>query len=367
MQEVVVEDSEMDPAKQKQMTQEEKLAARKAKKSAKKEQKGPKPVSQGSVEGKKDPEKKGESETKMSLASAFSVAVATTPVGSQASPKKVVENKSESSPKMSLGTAFGVAVATTPVASQASPKKLVENTTEPGTKMSLGTAFGVAVAATTPHSESTKTEKTREAVEAERKAKKLAKQQAKQQKGAGVPVVTPPSKPDPQEKLMKAISPKETVNLEKKMEQMTLVENPKPAENAPKTLSKAERRAIQEAQRAAKAQKQQTAQNKGVTKEAPKSVIVPVSKEKAKSPVPITVLKSTKMQLLHKVKLFNHLYTEKCFFDTPVNTETIHPEIVRLGVQYSHGVIVGANARCIAFLNAMKEVSPLSFLHISVS
>lgn len=360
MQEVAVEDSEMDPAKQKQMTQEEKLAARKAKKSAKKEQKGPKPVSQGSVEGKKDPEKKGESETKMSLASAFSVAVATTPVGSQASPKKVVENKSESSPKMSLGTAFGVAVATTPVASQASPKKLAENKTEPNTKVSLETAFGVAVAATTPHSESTKTEKTREAVEAERKAKKLAKQQAKQQKGAGVSVVPSPSKQDPQEKLMKAISPKETVNLEKKMKQMTLVENPIPSENAPKTLSKAERRAIQEAQRAAKAQKQQTAQNKGapiVTKEAPKSVIVPVSKEKAKIPVPITVLKSTKMQLLHKVKLFNHLYTEKCFFDTPVNTETIHPEIVRLGVQYSHGVIVGANARCIAFLNAMKEVS----------
>lgn len=326
LQEVEKEDSEMDPAKQKQMTQEEKLAARKAKKVAKKEQKGTKSDSQGSGEEKKVqakvPEKKCESETKMSLATAFTVAVATTPVETQTAPEKLTQNKSE--PKMSLGAAFGVVVAATP---------------------------------TTPHSENTKIEKSREEIEAERKAKKLAKQQAKTQKGTGVPVMpTPPkSSVDPQEKLMKAIlCPQNNTSLEKKMEQMTLKENPKPAQNAPKSLSKAERRAIQEAQRAAKAQNKT---GPTAVKQAPKPDPISVYKEKVKSSVSITVLKSTKMQLLHKVKLFNHLYTEKCFFDTPVNTETIHPEIVRLGVQYSHGLIVGANARCIAFLNAMKEVS----------
>ncbi|XP_063699666.1 translation initiation factor eIF2B subunit delta [Culicoides brevitarsis] len=280
----------MDPSKQ--MTQEEKLAARKAKKNAKKEQKTAKTTQEPKIS---TPEKKPE--PKISLEAAVAVAVATS------------ETKSEQKAK-------------------AEPPKM--------------------------------TEKSREEIEAERKAKKLAKQQGKQQKSA--PPASAKPEIDPQEKLMKAIlTPKatSTTSLEQKMEKLTLNDEAKPTSSA-KTLTKAERRAIQEAQRAAKAQKQQQAtQNKSKegTKVAPtKAKTTEMTSPSEKSPVPITVLKSTKMQLLHKVKLFNHLYTEKCVFDTPVNTDTIHPEIVRLGVQYSNGLIVGANARCIAFLHAMKEM-----------
>uniref|UniRef100_A0A336LY21 Translation initiation factor eIF2B subunit delta n=1 Tax=Culicoides sonorensis TaxID=179676 RepID=A0A336LY21_CULSO len=337
----------MDSSKQKQMTQEEKLAARKAKKASKKEQKT------GNV---------------------------TKTVTTPKSPEKVSETKSVSTP--SVGAAFTVAAAVTPTLHEqkktqpASPKKT--STSSPAKhpqqkpksqeKMSVGAVFGAAVAVTpvnTPTvnlNPSTKIEKSREEIEAERKAKKMAKQQAKQQKGAPVPQKSPvaeKSTVDPQEKLMKAIlSPKHSANLEQKMENLKITEtqNTEAGKTGQKTLTKAERRAIQEAQRAAKAQKQSMPAKTAKT-------TAPVSKEKSPSKVVLpkssTVLKSTasKIQLLHKVKLFNHLYTEKCCFDTPVNTETIHPEIVRLGVQYSHGVIVGANARCIAFLNAMKEMT----------
>lgn len=326
----------MDVPKQKQMTQEEKLAARKAKKNAKKEQKG---------------EKTSGSESKMNVASAFSVAVATTPITSKTKQEKSLEKKLE--PKMSLGSAFAVAVAASETMSgQSSHSQIVSDP-----KLSVESACAVAVATTAPKSVNSKSDKSREEIEAERKAKKLSKQQNKQQTTVEKSVV------DPQEKLMKALlSPQPSDNLERKVEQLHLNEDAKPTQSTSKSLSKTERRAIQEAQRAAKAQKQ--TQNKGgstAVKQTSKSntLSAPTTETKSKTPsavIPITSLKSTKMQLLHKVKLFNHLYTEKCFFDTPVNTDAIHPEIVRLGVQYSHGLIVGANARCIAFLNAMKEV-----------
>lgn len=38
-------------------------------------------------------------------------------------------------------------------------------------------------------------------------------------------------------------------------------------------------------------------------------------------------------------------------------TEDIHSSIVRLGTQYRSKVISGANARCLALLNAFKTVS----------
>lgn len=36
--------------------------------------------------------------------------------------------------------------------------------------------------------------------------------------------------------------------------------------------------------------------------------------------------------------------------------QTIHPAIVKLGLQYTSGHIVGSNARCVAFLTALKQV-----------
>jgi len=43
-------------------------------------------------------------------------------------------------------------------------------------------------------------------------------------------------------------------------------------------------------------------------------------------------------------------------FVSSFNSSVIHPAIIKLGVQYMDGVISGSNARCIALLNAMKQV-----------
>lgn len=56
----------------------------------------------------------------------------------------------------------------------------------------------------------------------------------------------------------------------------------------------------------------------------------------------------------NQVKLFNHLYTER-----PKNVllaNNIHPSIVKLGAQYANRIVVGSNARCIAFMNTIKLV-----------
>jgi translation initiation factor eIF-2B subunit delta len=34
----------------------------------------------------------------------------------------------------------------------------------------------------------------------------------------------------------------------------------------------------------------------------------------------------------------------------------IHPAVVKLGMQYADRVVVGSNARCIALLDALKQV-----------
>ncbi|KAG8535885.1 hypothetical protein GDO81_027545 [Engystomops pustulosus] len=34
----------------------------------------------------------------------------------------------------------------------------------------------------------------------------------------------------------------------------------------------------------------------------------------------------------------------------------IHPAVVRLGLQYSQGIVTGSNSRCIALLNCIKQV-----------
>lgn len=44
-----------------------------------------------------------------------------------------------------------------------------------------------------------------------------------------------------------------------------------------------------------------------------------------------------------------------------LSTRSLHPAIVRLGVQYSKRVVAGSNARCVALLHALKQVSGLFF------
>jgi len=61
-----------------------------------------------------------------------------------------------------------------------------------------------------------------------------------------------------------------------------------------------------------------------------------------------------------KVTLFSHLHQyEKDPFltkDIPFSGGTIHPAIVKLGLQYAAGIITGSNSRCIALLCAFKQV-----------
>lgn len=129
---------------------------------------------------------------------------------------------------------------------------------------------------------------------------------------------------------------------------------------AKKQLSKAERRAIQEAQRAAK----QTVPAKPAASSAVKVVA------KAQKPVERVAARSddtkdkespsarkvvTKRAAEHRVKLFNHLYTNNLPCDL-INSTEIHPAIVQLGLQYSNRIVKGCNARGLAFMSAMRSV-----------
>lgn len=209
-------------------------------------------------------------------------------------------------------------------------------------------------------------EKTREEIKAEREAKKIAKQQAKKKgKDSQVPADEDPLKKIPKQENVEGknaqtvATPKNIEKLENQMTSITISEDDNKQAQFPKgpkpTLTKAERRAIQEAQRAAKAA--------STAKSAPKSVCT-VNTTNNKKPT-ITQSKgntSPRVEKLQKtskdckVKLFNHL--DNCRKDSNlfVNNLNFHPIIVRLGEQYAKRTIVGSNARCISFLSALKKV-----------
>lgn len=200
-------------------------------------------------------------------------------------------------------------------------------------------------------------EKGKDQVHAEREARKLAKQAAKKKEDGTAPKpVHADKKPE-----SKVVPKKPSVEAEivEKLEQVhitsdaiqTNVETDKA-----KTMSKAERRAKQEAQRAAKAK---AIEDKKVVKATPKKVVSETpSKKPQASPQAQKTAIIPKVSALHKVKLFKHLYSDKCDLNINVN-QNLHPAIVKLGLQYQSDEVVGSNARCYAFLNAMKIVSKL--------
>ena len=204
-------------------------------------------------------------------------------------------------------------------------------------------------------------EKSREQVKAEREAKKLAKQAAKT-KSVDSPKPAP-EKPKQTEQKQKPeiIKTNSDVELSKKMENLHISDQEQTQiDTKAKPATKAERRAIQEAQRAAKAKQQQEKLEKqkvavkkttSPTESKPKDV-----KQEQKTQKSPTSTISQKSSALHKVRLFKHLYTEKCDLKIKANSQ-FHPAIVRLGAQYANDTIVGSNSRCYAFLNAMKTVS----------
>lgn len=221
-------------------------------------------------------------------------------------------------------------------------------------------------------------EKSRDQVKAEREAKKLAKQAAKKKTDQD-PKTQVEKTPEP---LIKTAQiPKQEikktnsdVELAVKMENLHITDvdtSKKDEQNQGKgkPTSKAERRAIQEAQRAAKAKQQQEKLDKQAAVQKKAS---PVSEQKPKeakqehkiqkSPNSSSI--SQKSSALHKVRLFKHLYTEKCDLRIKANSQ-FHPAIVKLGAQYGNDTIVGSNARCYAFLNAMKTVSENGFVTVN--
>ncbi|XP_030377130.1 translation initiation factor eIF-2B subunit delta isoform X2 [Scaptodrosophila lebanonensis] len=218
----------------------------------------------------------------------------------------------------------------------------------------LATTVAAAVPTKTTSVTSTTTlelgENTREKIKAEREAKKAAKQAVKSAKVSGGNVDAAAQK---------------LANLQIQTAGATeAAESEKPA------LSKAERRAIQEAQRAAKAQgKAKKDTTKTLTAGAPGSQAIspPTStigskeiKRDNDSPSKIegSPVKSvpSKTERDHNVKLFNHLLCTSKDASQFINDPLVHPSMARLGEQYAKRIVVGSNARCIAFLNALRQV-----------
>ena len=213
-------------------------------------------------------------------------------------------------------------------------------------------------------------QKSREEVEAERKARKAAKQAAKT-KGKASPcdaVITKVVKKGDEKQLVKEGSVNQAVKeagekLEKLVvndggEKLVIKEGEKS-----KAELRAERRAKQEAQRAAKAQQLQEKQPS--TK--PEKSSPPSSKPSQKNAEGSAKLQSAKkvlrevkdMKAERRVKLFSHLYQDS-FKNISQSIGVFHPEyhlaIVRLGVQYANRVVLGSNARCLALLYSLKQL-----------
>ncbi|XP_050680662.1 translation initiation factor eIF-2B subunit delta [Leptidea sinapis] len=155
---------------------------------------------------------------------------------------------------------------------------------------------------------------------------------------------------------------RDIVNVAKDVENVTAlvhamdVNKPNEEEKS-KAQLKAERRAKQEAQRAAKqAQQKQEALPEQKPKEAKEtSIAKDISKEK--SPKPKT-LERPKLKSHGTCNWFQHLCTQvdaESLNQMALNSN-LHPAVIKLGIQLSSHVITGANARCIALLDALKKM-----------
>ncbi|KAL2714605.1 translation initiation factor eIF-2B subunit delta isoform X1 [Vespula squamosa] len=122
---------------------------------------------------------------------------------------------------------------------------------------------------------------------------------------------------------------------------------------------RAERRAKQEAQRAAK-QEQVTERTKIKSKcnTIQSKQIIPTTVEATIDDSINKTVKKTVKENEHEVNLFKHLYYERelASNNVPALNSKVHPAIVKLGVQYANKIIVGSNARCMAFLVAVKQL-----------
>lgn len=250
--------------------------------------------------------------------------------------------------KTALNTSSSTAVTTTTNIPQKLPTVVAKNTSE------------------TPKNLQDDGEKSREQIKAEREAKKLAKQTAKSTKSVGGVLAVAEQ--------LSQVEINET-NMNDQISVATIDENAEENKKKP-TLTKAERRAIQEAQRAAKVQAQTKAQKTtlakvktnatyttptSASKVANKSLATPAKSSPSNQATPskrTTSISPVKPIRFNdgNVKLFSHLERSKTNVNLFVNNSQIHPSIARLGEQYAKRIIVGSNARCMAFLNAIKMV-----------
>uniref|UniRef100_A0A1B0AAZ1 Translation initiation factor eIF2B subunit delta n=1 Tax=Glossina pallidipes TaxID=7398 RepID=A0A1B0AAZ1_GLOPL len=241
-------------------------------------------------------------------------------------------------------------------------------------------------------------EKTREEIKAEREAKKLAKQAKKTKSNVGKLQEHLAPKKVNTPAISNVVSVKEG-NIEKSAEQSNVKEEIKKKvkqtselsnpvagaavedlagdklhdnkainatlleEKKKPSLTKAERRAIQDAQRAAKSQAQNQKESKNVQSKSSKTAITTsaktvVQEQKTEVSTPSTSAISASVAPFNDgvVRLFRHLERPNSNINVFINNPLIHPSITRLGEQYAKRTIVGSNARCIAFMNAMKMV-----------
>jgi len=183
-------------------------------------------------------------------------------------------------------------------------------------------------------------EKTREEVEAERKAKRAAKQERKKaalekQKSDGLgnqqkcqSQSSEPTKGRNASEQVKEIKPKSDVS--------------KVAPKKPST------------------QKIEATKKLTNVKNNKENVIVKKIEELKPSNSVNLVVKKPVGALIHKVKLFNHLYIDDSISLTAenklkINSGKVHPSFIKLGIQMRNCVVSGSNARCLAFLYALKQ------------
>jgi len=183
-------------------------------------------------------------------------------------------------------------------------------------------------------------EKSREEVEAERKAKRAAKQERKKAALEKHKSVVP----DNQQK-----SKNLTTELPKNINSSEPPKESKPKLDVLKVAPK----------------KKQTIQKSDGSK---KTLVVYNNKnkenianktEEVKSCKPINLVKKPVGALAHKVKLFNHLYIDSISLLTEnklkINSGKVHPAFLKLGVQMKTSVVAGSNSRCLAFLYTLRQ------------
>ncbi|KAF6716122.1 Translation initiation factor eIF-2B subunit delta [Oryzias melastigma] len=128
---------------------------------------------------------------------------------------------------------------------------------------------------------------------------------------------------------------------------------------------KAERRARQEAERATKQTKKGepgAAECYGQTKSPAHGEEAPRTRSSGRSRCfkEIGQEAGKTADYGYKVSLFSHLhqYSRKAppTQQLSIPSTVIHPAIVRLGLQYSQGIVAGSNARSVALLHAFKQV-----------